>query len=447
MAHLIIAKGDRQGQEFTITAGGMRVGRSESNDLVLDRGTLSQFHCRFFFKSDGSLWVTDFGSTNQTLVNGHSITEQRLDRGDSVDVGGVIFKVVDDRSPAPASEKSERAPSHTAEKPPAPAPQPKADGQSDGDSSPHYDLGFKREPSGGKRSLVLRLGWALATLVLIVLLALVIFKFAGSQGDVQTSAPAPRPDLPLQIDYEKVEGDDSNIFRYALTLEDGILSIRIDDIKNTRHIVREKEVAPELVADLRDRIDATEFFYLQPDYSGISPGIYELWDLSITIGRKTAHVRVFNRLEPNDFKEVREMVEEFGKTELGLAALALSPEKLREMASDAYLLGRKNFEERQVRYENLWESIRQFKLAQWYLETIEPKPDFYRKAVTGLDQAERALDERYQDYIFRADRAVKLGDWEEAAKNLRIILRLIPDRNDERHSDAQKQLLSVERRL
>jgi len=442
MAHLIIARGEKQGEEFSISSNGMRVGRADSNDLVIDNGTLSQFHCRFFFKSDGSLWVTDFGSTNQTLVNGHAITEQRLEMGDLVDVGGVIFKVVQDRDEQLAPQKE-----------PQPAPAPEQPAFKAGPASlpaasdsAKVDLGFKREPQSGKRSLILRLGWALVTLLLIVIIALAIAKFANFDADPQL-AQEEQQRLPLEIDYEKVEADNNNIFRYSLTLANGTLAIRIDDIKNNRHLAREKDVDAGIVDNLRERIADSEFFYLQPDYSGISPGIYELWDLSVTIGPKTSHTRVFNRLEPEDFKDVREMVEEFGKTELGLAALALSPEKLRSMARDAYLQGRKYFEEREVRYENLSSSIRQFKLAQWYLETIEPKPDFYSNAVAGLDQSERALDERYKDYIFRAERAIKLGDWEEAAENLRIILRLIPDRGDERHDDAQKQLLSVERRL
>lgn len=447
MSHLIIAKGRRQSEEFTITSQGMRVGRAKSNDLVVDEDALSQHHCRFFFKSDGTLWVTDFGSTNQTLVNNVPVMQQRLERGDLVDVGGVVFKVVNDE-PAdffsdPARQRKqeldgmERLPSDSSNR----------KNEQPIQSSDKYDLGFKREERGDRRSLILRLGWALVALLLIVVLALVAIRFAGDIGDFSATESERAVDLPIAIHYEKVEADRSNIFRYELTLYDNLLSIKIDDIKNSRHVAREKEIGPEIVADLRDRIMESEFFYLRPDYAGVSPDIHESWDLTITIGRTTSRTRVFNRREPSDFQEVRTMIEEFGRTELGLAALALSPERLREMARDAYLLGRKNFQERAVRYENLSESIKNYTLAQWYLETIEPKPDFYRDAVAGLEDAERELNERYEDYAFRADRAIKLGDWEEAARNLRIILRLIPDRNDSRHAEARDRLLTVERRL
>lgn len=450
MAHLIIAKGNRQGEELEISDKGMRVGRAQSNDLVLDEASLSQFHCRFFFKSDGSLWVTDFGSTNETLVNGKAISEKKLDQGDLIDVGGSIFKVLQDQREA-ATPPSAPPPDKTEEEPQAGPPEEKPEPVStpvwrDEEAEQGVDLGFRREPKASHKPLLVRIGWALATAMIIAALALVVVKFTGYEETTQTTQTKPK-DVPLTIDYEKVEADDSNIFRYHLRLEDNTLSIKIDDIKNQRHVSREKDLDENIVDQLEKQVRDSEFFYLQPEYSGISPGIYELWDLSITLGKKTSRTCVFNRLEPEDFKEVRELIEDFGKTELGLAALALSPERLQDLARDAYLMGQKYHQERGVRYENLSAAIKQFKLAQWYLETLEPKPDFYEKAVVGMDEAKKALNERYEDYIFRAERAIKLGDWEEAAENLRIILKLIPDRSDERHKDARKQLLNVERHL
>lgn len=449
MTHLIIAKGERQGEELTISDTGMKVGRAESNDLVLNEDSLSQFHCRFFFKSDGTLWVTDFGSTNETLVNGEPVSERRLERGDLVDVGGIVFKVMRGHKEAGAmepvppmadesngSQPPERSDDHANE------PVWRDDAADD-----RIDLGFggEKNPQQSK-SLVMRIGWALATLLVIVALALVVIKFTGYEGGAgNTQTEQER--VPLTIDYEKVEADDSNIFRYSLHLEENDLSIKIDDIKNSRHISREKELEPEIVDQLTKQIKNSQFFYLQPEYAGISPDVYELWDLSITLGRTTSRTRVFNRREPEDFKEVRELIEDFGKTELGLAALALSPERLRDLAKDAYQMGRKHYQERGVSHENLSSAIEQFTLAQWYLETLEPKPDFYDEAVVGKEKAEEALNERYEDHIFRAERAIKLGDWEEAAENLRIILKLIPDRSDDRHKDARKQLLNVERHL
>jgi hypothetical protein len=149
-------------------------------------------------------------------------------------------------------------------------------------------------------------------------------------------------------------------------------------------------------------------------------------------------VQVVNRNEPEAFKTARELLENFARNELGLAAVALPPEKLLELARDAVLLGQKLFAEREVRYENLSRAIRAFEEAQWYLETLEPKPDYYGSAVSGLEECKRALQESgWTTHRFQADRAVKLRDWAGAARHLRIICELVPDRGDERHAQAQ----------
>jgi hypothetical protein len=54
---------------------------------------------------------------------------------------------------------------------------------------------------------------------------------------------------------------------------------------------------------------------------------------------------------------------------------------------------------------------------------------------------------RYKDYKFNAERAMRLGDWREAEKQLRILAELIPDRNDERYEIISSKQLEVEEHL
>jgi len=445
MTHLIVVKGEKIGQEFSVPRTGMRVGRSHANDVVYSDDALSQFHCRFFFKSDDTLWVTDFASTNQTLVNGTPVTEQQLFAGDMIEIGNQVFRVIRgtmDGDPAPdveAPPATASAAVQATDKSSAPPP-----------AAPSFDLGFKSSSTptftkGQKRSAVLKLAWTLAGLLLVVASAILALRFAG--GEPEEVIPSQPPVPPLTVLYEKIEGDPENIFRYALRIEDDELHIQIDDIKNQRHVYREKELDREIVDGLTEALQASQFSALQNDYSGVSPGVHNLSDITVIIGRKAHRVRVLNRVEPEDFRRVQDLIEEFGRVELGLAALAMTPERLRELAQNAYLEGRKRYEERDVRYENLSESVRQFTLAQWYLETIEPKPAFYPAILQGQEQSMSELNDRYSDYLFRAERAIKLKDWEEAASNLRVIMELIPDRSDERHQKTENQLLIVERYL
>lgn len=472
MTHLIIIQGHDRGREVSVPATGLRVGRSHANDIAFPDEEASQFHCRFFFKSDGALCVTDFASTNGTLVNGQPVTEARLQPGDTVFIGAQMLRVVhaslqgapgkllsdeqdtDDARPESAmldpaaweegNEEAEPVP------PPPPPPAPSAPKESPASAASSVDLGFGSPPGGAARSegpvRIQRLVWWGVTVLLLIGLTLVALYYADY--DRVPDPVAGEVGVPsLAILYEKVEGSPENIFRYALQIEDQQIHIQIDDIKNNRHVAREKDLDSAVVRRLKDSLRATEFTELRPDYAGVSGDVYNLSDLTIVFGKRAHRVRVLNRVEPDRFRRARELIEEFGRAELGLAALAMSPERLQEMAREAYLEGRKRFEGREVRYGNLAESIRQFTLTLWYLETIEPKPDIYQAALQERERAERELDEQYQNHIFRAERSIKLRDWEEAARSLRIVLELIPDRADERHQEAERRLLTVERYL
>jgi len=57
------------------------VGRSRDNQMVIDDGTVSNFHAAFTVGSNGVLWLTDLGSSNGTYVNG-----VRLNSGEKVSV-------------------------------------------------------------------------------------------------------------------------------------------------------------------------------------------------------------------------------------------------------------------------------------------------------------------------------------------------------------------------
>ena len=105
------------------------------------------------------------------------------------------------------------------------------------------------------------------------------------------------------------------------------------------------------------------------------------------------------------------------------------------------------WDEREVRNENLYNAIRSYKECEWYLETIQPKPTFYSEATNARNDCIRELQRRYDDLWFLAERSVKLRDWKEAERQLKVICEMIPDRSDERNRNASKNLVDVERHL
>ena len=104
-------------------------------------------------------------------------------------------------------------------------------------------------------------------------------------------------------------------------------------------------------------------------------------------------------------------------------------------------------EQRELAYGNLAAAIKKLTEAQWYLETVEPKPPFYPDVVTLRRDAKEAQDTKHDNHNFTAARAIRMSEWEDAARELRIIRELVPDRGDPRNKEATKKLIDVERRI
>ena len=410
------------------------MGRSSKNDVSIADAAMSRFQCRFFFKPGEGLWVSDLGSVNGTTVNGQPVQDHQLQVQDEIIAGDTRLRVVGVLEPA-ASRPDEMGVKAV-------------DGPDQG-----LDLGLKKVNAVSRNAAPeLRRKLTVLAGLMVVVAGLSWVPWGGLVAKLpwNRAEPAPLPieKLPdLDLAFERVEGSVSNLFRYYLELRDDRLVVQVDDLESNRHIRREKKVASGLVRDLARSLEATRVFDLREDYAGLAPGILESSDLAIVIGVNACRVKVVNHLAPDEFAAARAMIEEFGKNELGLAALAIDPVTLVEKSKAALLQAKKMWDEREVRDENLFNAIRSFKECAWYLETIEPKPEFYAEAVSGKTDCERELQRRYEDVLFMSERAVKLRDWKEAERQLRTICEMIPDRSDERNEKASKTLVDVQRHL
>ncbi|MCE9614538.1 MAG: FHA domain-containing protein [Lentisphaerae bacterium] len=422
--HLIIHAGPDAGREICITdPAGVRAGRSSKNGVVLQDPKTSRYHCRFFIKPGDGLFVSDLGSANQTLVNNASIREVRLHVGDLVTLGDTVIKVVDDASGG--------LPGPTVAAP--------------------VDLGLESTPPAarpGPARRPWRRGPLLLALGLVCLFAVGAWIPYLFRSPAPTPPPAPAPSpRTLEIDYEKVLGDTNRIFRYHFHLSaDRHLVVTIDDTGST-HLQEESTLTPELVAELAAFIDDADFWTLQDEYQGLQPRTFDQWDITVTIGRKAKRCRVVNRAEPAPFKVVREKFENFAQVELGLWAVQYPPAQLEAMGRDAFLNGRKLYDERDVRHGNLAEAIRRLKEADFYLKTLSPKPDFYPELTTALADCTAELDRRYVDQNFLANRAMRSKEWQQAAEELRVLCDMLGDQSDPRYEESRRKLREVESRL
>ena len=93
-------KTDGQRRSFSVTRDSTVIGRREDCDLRIPVGEVSRKHCRLI-KQDHAISLEDLDSSNGTFINGQRIAGTvKVEPGDSIQVGPVIFVLQVDGSPA-----------------------------------------------------------------------------------------------------------------------------------------------------------------------------------------------------------------------------------------------------------------------------------------------------------------------------------------------------------
>ena len=95
---LEITNGELAGRRYEVKSGGLRLGRSSSNDIHVPDEELSRNHCLFETVGEAGVRVTDLASANGTLVNGVPLGNDPLElkAGDLIEVGKTVIRVVGD---------------------------------------------------------------------------------------------------------------------------------------------------------------------------------------------------------------------------------------------------------------------------------------------------------------------------------------------------------------
>ena len=443
LLELLVTEGPLKGGRYAPTADGLKLGRASSCDIAISDPALSRSHCLFELRDD-AVWVTDLASANGTEVNGESVTERALAKGDRVTVGDSTLVLV------------------------AVGGMPVAEAAAAADVPAAVDLGFGSEEKAAEGATAARSNNLLRTALwgvcgVIVLGAAMFFLFAPAErvdsGLTPLSPVAGPADMKLvSLAYEKVEASDEGIFRYAMSVgvkktEAGLkkmLTVTVDDVlTDNRHLEKDTELTPEKIAQLAKIIGSTGVTGLGPEYNGIAAKSNDLKSIRLKIvnGEEIFETSVENTTPPDELKNACAQLEAFSKNELGIWAIQYSSDKLTEMAESAMRSGDAKWEERDVQYGNIAEAIRFYREAVVDLETVNPKPDFHEELVQKLSEANDELDQRFKEQNFQCDRAIRLEDWTQARTELKILCEMVPDEQDQRHADAAAKLMDVEGRM
>jgi len=434
---LLVTAGPLQGQRFTVTEAGMRLGRSSSCEISIPDPALSRNQCLFELR-DGGIWVTDLASANGTAVNGEELgtSSRMLSGGDKVQAGDSEIVVVGNPgevAAAPVGSSDEGVPSEVdlGLSPPA--------GAAEGATA--------ERKSGSPLRLIL---WLLLVLVLGGSAAAILLYPGGSSG---AGTPMAKPLAPAKlwsVSYEKVEANVKGICRYAIEVDrEGNISVALDDVpENDRHVKKSVVLSEKARAVLDRMFSSSELFKLDKEYVGPArPGELNRYEFRVARGDRVFTCFVENAPEPDAFRETRLALETFSQNELGVWAIQYSGEKLIEMSRQVRLAADAKWEERDVNYGNLAAALKLYDEAVMDLETVNPKPEDFSELVTKRDMVKAELDRRYKDQRFEADRAVNMNDWDRARSELRILCELVPDPQDPRHAEAAAKLVDVENRL
>ena len=75
------------GTRFEVGPGGVRLGRSSSNDVHIPDEELSRNHCLFEQSGEAGIRITDLASANGTFVNGEQLgsDSRELKGGDTIE--------------------------------------------------------------------------------------------------------------------------------------------------------------------------------------------------------------------------------------------------------------------------------------------------------------------------------------------------------------------------
>ncbi|MGN0826492.1 MAG: FHA domain-containing protein [Kiritimatiellia bacterium] len=432
--------GPNQGQVYPLDKPIVRIGRASTNDIVVKDLELSRNHCQIEQRENGEFWVADLASANQTFIGEEAIESARLLPGVEVTIGCSAFLIeASETGGAPAIPPSEST-----------TPEPHA-------SPENIDLGFETPTASADtgKNRTRAILWPVVLLAGLCSIIILVFWASGllSPQPVEEEKPSkPKGNPGCELIYERVDIDADHAFRYAVHLTpDGVLTLKMNDIaEKSRTIDQSKKIT----VDERNRLLSAIRAILvtqRPEVQDIGqPDNSTHWsEVSLTLVENYAieSCRLQNRTFSEAWLRIKEQIETHCNTLFGTWALNLSADELLAKAKENYNIAIKYDGERGLALANLSNAIRAYSEAIYYMDALDPRPEFYSDATQKKSAAESELQQLCNDHNINAVRAINIKDWETAKVELRAILELVPDRADSRNQAAASKLVEVEARI
>lgn len=98
MPRLIQLNGSGATRQLSLSAPMTMIGRAETNDIVLDNVRASRFHAALV-TNGAAVTIEDLSSRNGLFLNGARISNAQLANGDTIMLGGAMFRFLVESRP------------------------------------------------------------------------------------------------------------------------------------------------------------------------------------------------------------------------------------------------------------------------------------------------------------------------------------------------------------
>ena len=254
----------------------------------------------------------------------------------------------------------------------------------------------------------------------------------------------------FELNLVEEKGDSEKLVRSQIDISaEGIMRFYFDDMGEGRHFYREVKLNPVEIQSLQQKVRDSGLF--SESYPGdmsrphaiLMPA--PLLTISVRLGSLENKASFYGDL-PESAASVKEELDMLRDKRLSFPSLTLSGKELVEKAQEAFSRGKFLYDERGSKTGNLFSSVCAFKEALVFLETVEPKPDFYLNVEEYLYRSREELELEFGRLRFQAEKAIRLMQWERARDNFKKLLAKIPDKTDERYKYAIIRLEKVRKR-
>jgi len=289
---------------------------------------------------------------------------------------------------------------------------------------------------------------ALVSLAVICLSVFVMMQQESARA-AANAANASKEDKqpPFMLVYDKQRVTKDNIFRFALTVENGSAVFTLDDLRNNRHFMKSFGKAnPVFLKNLEEAVRKSDFMKLQQEPPGVSEdGSDELRNLVILQGNNFNKISVRNTYAKSSFEDIEMAIDQFAE-DFSLRTVSLSVDEMKEEAEKAFLKAESLFDNYQARPENLRNAITRYQLTLDYLDQLEPKPKEWDIARKRQQEAQAILDTQLKEVTFSFNRNLNVKDIRAAVDDCQKIMDLC-DPQDIRYQKAHNYKVKLESML